>query len=810
MKARRFPVIIMLLLVTLLVTTTALADSSTEPPYDGEPATQFQTELAEAITQRQAAGLPIPEITFTTSTQVESLSTFSMLQADSSGEDTVTTTSTTVVYFDGPQEAGYLVWPDVEISGMLAGDTANSFTTGNLTEDVRNGVDSQYPGFWNYVDFGKEAREYTITETTEVAPGSGPPPAELSLLNSLQISSPEDVPPDPVLPTTTEPILMGFTYTGPSLDYSIRQQVKSCAYIWPFGNVCVEWAYIKAGFALDWALGLRLPAEVTLSQTEGADPAIPAFETSLTPQNWSVAEYSSYNVAPEPNAETETDGNEFVLRLEIFAGVQVRVLGAELVYGLNINQDHSQSFTTPFGDNSGFSIFEITIPLITFPPEDDDNNNDDDDGLVGSGIFEISIGLAISPVLGSDKITADWSATDEGGCEETGTLEYGSPGIPVLIPISKCTPGEDSEISVVLNNFRYYLNQFSFDIGPAVSIRVLTLQIEPDLEPLFNLPLNSIFNILNDSPFYLGDHKQCNFKFECGRVGPDNILVLGSYSPPADETPPIITPIISGMVGKNGWYTSKVTLTWEVIDYESDITSPACEPVEITSDQADTEYICTAASAGGESTEKVTIKRDATPPEFSCPTAGPFVLNSGDHAIRILPEDVDASISGLDTTLDPETGLDINVLEGIVKTESVGTKTIIFRAFDLAGNDKPIDCGYDVVYNASGFLEPVEAMNVGKAGRTYPIKWQLTDANGAYVGDLSVIKSISVQPSTMCSTIGTEPTMIELSSNESTWRYDNTDNQYIYNWKTPSTPGCWALELTLDSGQKEAAIFALK
>jgi hypothetical protein len=85
--------------------------------------------------------------------------------------------------------------------------------------------------------------------------------------------------------------------------------------------------------------------------------------------------------------------------------------------------------------------------------------------------------------------------------------------------------------------------------------------------------------------------------------------------PPADSTSPVITPNISGMLGNNGWYTSDVTLTWSVVDNESAISnSTGCGTINITSDQNATDYTCTATSAGGTSSETVTIKRDATAP----------------------------------------------------------------------------------------------------------------------------------------------------------------------------------------------------
>lgn len=796
MKEVRFTGILTMLMAIFLATTPVLANLSMDPPYEGDPTTAFQIELAEAISQRQAAGLPTPEITFnTTSVQLEILGTFGMLPGDPLSEEITTTKATTVIYFNGPQEAGYDVWPDLEISGYLGGDEANSFTTGNINETFLTELEKQDPEFWNDVEFGQEPREYTITETIEVTPGQSP--SDLGLLNSTQINPLEDSQLDPALPTTTEDILMGFTFTGPHIRYIIEKQIKLCNYKW-----CPELAYVKAGFELDWALGLRLPAEVTLNQVEGDAPA---FETSLVPKDWSVEDYTTYGVAPEPNADDQTDGNEFIMRTNIFAGVLVRVLGlVNLGYYIDLSKDFSQTFETPFGENDPFSVGAFTIPLITLPADDDNNNNnnnsnDDDD----SDIFEISIGLEIEPQFSSNKIKADWSADAGAGCSEQGTVEYNPETAAGINLTNGCFSSNADPIQLKVDNFRYYFNQFSFEFGAAFSITVLNLiEITPPTIPLFTLHLNNIFPKLSEIElFHVGDHMQCNYLFKCDRFGPDNIIALGSFTPPPDTTPPIITPIITSTLGDNGWYTDDVTLTWEVVDNQSEITSQnGCDTVEIQSDQLETPYTCEAASEGGSDSVTVTIKRDATPPTLTCPVVGPFLLNSGEQTISVV--DVDDPTSGLN--------VDLSILDALMETENAGLQTFTFSAIDMAGNITEVSCSYSVLYNFNGFLPPVEEMNAGKAGRTYPLKWQLTDANGIYIGDTSAITSITVKTSNMCGTSDTESTTIALYDDESMWRYDSNDNQFIFNWRTPITPGCYTVELTLDSGQKIVAIFNLK
>jgi hypothetical protein len=148
----------------------------------------------------------------------------------------------------------------------------------------------------------------------------------------------------------------------------------------------------------------------------------------------------------------------------------------------------------------------------------------------------------------------------------------------------------------------------------------------------------------------------------------------------------------------------------------------------------------------------------------------------------------------------------------------VGTLTFTLVANDGSATSEPVTrhvevVGYDLV--GGGFLPPIlnpPLINKAKPGTQYPIKWQLKDVSGKYITDLKTVDTVEyatdgTAPS--CNFFTTTGPFTPLPTGKTVLRYDSTNNYFIYNWTTPSTPGCYVFQLTLAGGDKHQAWFQL-
>jgi hypothetical protein len=118
-------------------------------------------------------------------------------------------------------------------------------------------------------------------------------------------------------------------------------------------------------------------------------------------------------------------------------------------------------------------------------------------------------------------------------------------------------------------------------------------------------------------------------------------------------------------------------------------------------------------------------------------------------------------------------------------------------------------------YEFIGFFAPVDnppTVNkgkAGKAGRAIPLKWQLVDANGQFVSDLSAIESITYL-AVACETFpGSADALEATAPGASGLSYDAETQTFEFNWQTPKDAGCYELTVALDDGSTHLALFKL-
>lgn len=139
-----------------------------------------------------------------------------------------------------------------------------------------------------------------------------------------------------------------------------------------------------------------------------------------------------------------------------------------------------------------------------------------------------------------------------------------------------------------------------------------------------------------------------------------------------DTTAPVITPVVGGIPGSNGWYTSNVNVSWTLVDNESSITSQLnCNATTINADTSGTTLTCQATSSGGTASQSITIKRDTAPPTLApAVTPNPVSLNSSASA-TVNASDVMSGIAAASC--------------GTLDTSTVGDRSVSCTATDANG-----------------------------------------------------------------------------------------------------------------------------
>jgi hypothetical protein len=263
---------------------------------------------------------------------------------------------------------------------------------------------------------------------------------------------------------------------------------------------------------------------------------------------------------------------------------------------------------------------------------------------------------------------------------------------------------------------------------------------------------------------------------------------------PDDATPPVITPVVTGTLGNNGWYRTNVNVSWTVVDTESDTSaSSGCGSTSVTTDNAGVTFTCSAASGGGTASQSVTIRRDANGPALDASVSPVSVVLNG-------------SATASPGATDDFSGVASSSCAAVV-TSSIGAKSVACTATDNAGNVTLGNASYNVIWPFTGFTGGVDAyptLNSTKAGTSVQLKFTLGGNRGLAIfaagSPTSQGIACSGKPITLgdpIATGGTGPT------------YDTKSGQYAYAWKTEKAWAgtCRKLSVMLVDGTEHVAVF---
>jgi len=139
-----------------------------------------------------------------------------------------------------------------------------------------------------------------------------------------------------------------------------------------------------------------------------------------------------------------------------------------------------------------------------------------------------------------------------------------------------------------------------------------------------------------------------------------------------------------------------------------------------------------------------------------------------------------------------------------------GRHTIVLTATDLLGNTTNETLNFDVIYQFSGFLPPIKPDGSGiyNLGRTLPVKFRLTDANGQFI-PTAVAKLFTAK--IQDGIVGTDEIPLSASAADTGNQFRVSDNQYIFNLSTDTlSAGTWQLKAVLDDGRDYTVVISIR
>ncbi len=272
-------------------------------------------------------------------------------------------------------------------------------------------------------------------------------------------------------------------------------------------------------------------------------------------------------------------------------------------------------------------------------------------------------------------------------------------------------------------------------------------------------------------------------------------------APPADTVAPTTTASAKAggtVIASDTWTKADVTLALSAsepadIHYTTDGSTPTLssptytDALSFTSGTTTVKYFAVDAAGNAEAIQSFSVKIDKTAPTLTCASAPTFLLK------QTGPATVTATVS--DGT---GSGATASTVGSSADTSTMGVRSATVTGADLAGNTASKACEYQVqpkfvATNAA----TADGLTKVKAGQSIPLKFRLTDANGAPVTTVTTA-SLAVK-SLSCSGQSAADAVTE-SATGSSGLQNFSDGNYQYNWKSPSSYAKSCKTLVLDFG----------
>jgi uncharacterized repeat protein (TIGR01451 family) len=218
----------------------------------------------------------------------------------------------------------------------------------------------------------------------------------------------------------------------------------------------------------------------------------------------------------------------------------------------------------------------------------------------------------------------------------------------------------------------------------------------------------------------------------------------------------------------------------------------------------------TATDASGNSSSDVQIitVTDGTAPAISCPADITVYLPMNSTATSTVVN-YTAPV-GTDNCANATTTQTAGLASGA--SFPVGTTTNTFRVTDAVGNTAECSFTVTVLYNFSGFFQPVDNLptfNTVQAGKAIPVKFSLSGNKGLNIFVVGTPDSQQIACDSGAPVAEIEDTV---NAGSSSLSYDATTDQYIYVWKTSNSWAgtCRKLIITLNDGTTHIAYFKFR